>query len=207
MAYNPLHRGDAPSAVELRAAMQTIMRAAGFARRGRGYRDELGGEALGQLLVHAITLNLAGAGSATRIALAEDILGAAVTACIGPSYTSEHLANGSLGSEGRDAAREWAVGRPPADECFQRLLQANEWATQPTGGWVGAARSAKERIEALADEVVLSHGALAERRRVEAEEREAAWRARPPRRRRREVPPEEEMPLIPPADASKGGDV
>lgn len=166
--------GNAPTTAELRSAIATIHKAA---RCGCGYHAELDRGVREHLLIDAITINLT---AGERVDLAETILGAAVAACIGPSYVSEHLAQGSLGAEGREAAHEWAEGRPPADECFRRLMRANNAAFfWPPGG------AKRAQIEAEAAEVLWSRGEREARTRAEAERRAAEWAAGHRRRRRR----------------------
>lgn len=167
--------GDAPAAAELRSAAETLRRAARFADHDRSYREELGRVALEQLLIDALALNLAGG---ERVYLAEAILGPALTSCIGPSYMSEHLACGSLGSEGREAAREWAEGRPPADECFRLLLRANAAAFQSPGSRL------KRQVEAEAADVLCSREELEARKRAYTELRAAKLEASHRRRGR-----------------------
>lgn len=171
--------GKAPTAAELRSAAETLRRAARFADHDRSYREEPGRGVLEQLLINALALNLAGG---DRVYLAEAILGPAITACIGPSYMSEHLAYGSLGSEGREAAREWAEGRPPADESFHLLLRANAVAFQSPGS------HRKRQIEAEAADVLCPREELEARRRADAELRAAKLEVSPRRRGRRGGP-------------------
>lgn len=171
--------GNAPTTAALCSALATIQQAARIADYDRSYREEMGREALERLLIDALALNLAGG---ERVRLAEGILGPAITACLGPSYMPEHLAYGSLGSEGREVAREWAEGRPPADECFRRLLRANAAAFQSPGSRL------KRQIEAEAADVLCSREELEVRKRADAGLRAAKLEANHRRRRRRGGP-------------------
>ncbi|WP_415392944.1 hypothetical protein [Paracoccus sp. SJTW-4] len=171
--------GNAPTTAALCSALATIQQAVRSARHDRGYREGLGRETCKRLLIDVLDLSLA---AGDRVALAETILGPAITACIGPSYMSDYLAYGSLGSEGREVAREWAEGRPPADECFRRLLRANAAAFQSPGSRL------KRQIEAEAADVLCSREELEVRKRADAGLRAAKLEASHRRRGRRGGP-------------------
>lgn len=132
---NQRHMGDAPTAAALREAVSIIADAARFAAKGRSYAPELGRPALVGLVADTITLALAGAGTETGITLAETVLGPALCACIGADFMPEHLASGSLGSEGREAVREWAAAGllPPVKRFYRLHRQATVDHAGPEG--------------------------------------------------------------------------